>query len=816
MPRKTRLALTAIAATAVTVSAVPASFAATASHVQVAPALQAADPAPASTLSFSPTVSHLVGGGDNDYMVGFAGPGCDPLVSPTCQDEAVPATATWSLDVQDTSGTPSANLKTGTGNTVPEPVDHYTFPAPASSNGTWKVTITFTYQDGTGTTVTRSSSTLIDYGTATAAPATPSAMIDRAPTELVPAGEPLTFTLGGSHVATGSSKWQVVIDYGDGSPQEAHDVTPGGSSDGTFVHTYNYPQGRSRWTAWVAASDGVNLSAWQPVFVNMTPADAKLTVTPLTGTASVINPLVVTLDASASKSWLPGGATITGYQFDCGDPTVAAQPIAGHPGKATCAYVAGGPYQVKVKVKDDHGYEDTSRTQLVNVNSGPPYFSPSLGGLTLGQDPATPLTAVADLSGVVLDGRADPAKVTYTLTWGDGTQNTYTKATLPAGGKVRHTFPAAGTYSLKLDVNDGLNQPQSQQTITVYTYLTPPPKGPTIVERVSGGDRYDTGVHVSRQRWADAADTKSPAYQHPDSVVLATGGGFADALAGVPFSVYKNGALLLTEPNQLTGEVRDEIKRILPADAKHTVYVLGGTAALSPNVVSALTGMGYHVQRIAGSDRYSTALEIAHAMGDPAHAVVARGDDFADALSAGPLASDLFGTGSGPGYVPAAIVLSDNKTLNSATKAYLHGRFTANHGLSVIAVGGGAAWALTAVPGFDGTSADRNSGQLSGDDRYQTASRVADVFLQVDPTTLVGVATGTAYPDALTGGAFMASIGGPLLLTDPKAPSAAMTGQLAQRDGRTNAVFVFGGPAAVAPNVFTSIVATVHGVAKQY
>ncbi|MFD0639112.1 hypothetical protein ACFQ9X_53535 [Catenulispora yoronensis] len=43
-----------------------------------------------------------------------------------------------------------------------------------------------------------------------------------------------------------------------------------------------------------------------------------------------------------------------------------------------------------------------------------------------------------------------------------------------------------------------------------------------------------------------------------------------------------------------------------------------------------------------------------------------------------------------------------------------------------------------------------------------------------------------------------------------------MIGALAERTGIIDDVFVFGGPNAVAPGVFNSVVATVRGVAKQY
>ncbi|NUR59198.1 MAG: cell wall-binding repeat-containing protein [Catenulispora sp.] len=55
--------------------------------------------------------------------------------------------------------------------------------------------------------------------------------------------------------------------------------------------------------------------------------------------------------------------------------------------------------------------------------------------------------------------------------------------------------------------------------------------------------------------------------------------------------------------------------------------------------------------------------------------------------------------------------------------------------------------------------------RFSGADRYATARAVADKF---PAPKAVGVATGSGFADALTGGAAMAALGQPLLLTDPK------------------------------------------------
>lgn len=69
-------------------------------------------------------------------------------------------------------------------------------------------------------------------------------------------------------------------------------------------------------------------------------------------------------------------------------------------------------------------------------------------------------------------------------------------------------------------------------------------------------------------------------------------------------------------------------------------------AGHSPGAYIADT-LHYKVVRLAGATRDDTALAIANdprALNNPAHIVLARGDDFPDALAAGPYASDRQGT----------------------------------------------------------------------------------------------------------------------------------------------------------------------------
>jgi hypothetical protein len=77
--------------------------------------------------------------------------------------------------------------------------------------------------------------------------------------------------------------------------------------------------------------------------------------------------------------------------------------------------------------------------------------------------------------------------------------------------------------------------------------------------------------------------------------------------------------------------------------------------------------------------------------------------------------------------------------------------------------------------------------------------------------TAVGVASGVAFPDALTGGAFAANAGIPLLITAPGTLSGPTRSLLAGWAYSLTAVTLFGGEKAITPTVDGEIVTAVHG-----
>jgi hypothetical protein len=108
------------------------------------------------------------------------------------------------------------------------------------------------------------------------------------------------------------------------------------------------------------------------------------------------------------------------------------------------------------------------------------------------------------------------------------------------------------------------------------------------------------------------------------------------------------------------------------------------------------------------------------------------------------------------------------------------------------------------------------SDKLSGATRYDTAVSVAAVLTEVTghAPTAVGVASGTAFPDALTGGAFAANAGIPLLTTDPATLSDPTRLRLTGWAGSLTAVTVFGGKVAVSDPVVGGIAGAVNGTVK--
>ena len=308
---------------------------------------------------------------------------------------------------------------------------------------------------------------------------------------------------------------------------------------------------------------------------------------------------------------------------------------------------------------------------------------------------------------------------------------------------------------------------------------------------VDGPDRFETAIQVSQDIWPEGSD----------SVVIATGLNWPDALGGSALAGMAGGPVLLTDPEALLPEVAAEIERLTPGQ----IYVLGETEAISADVfadIEALTGGDAEVTRLGGVDRYETAEMVADEVialqtdGYDGTAFVATGENFADALAASPLAA----ANGWPVYLAPHPVISE-QTIDAMQNAGV---------TDCILLGGDAAMpedtnVVILAAGFDAV-------RIDGADRYETASKVAafgvsDAGLAWND---VAIATGQTFPDALAGGAAQGMLGSVMLLvTKTEVPAYTADALVDNRLSIANVRFL-GGMSAVSQAVRDEIHHMMH------
>jgi PKD repeat protein len=217
----------------------------------------------------------------------------------------------------------------------------------------------------------------------------------------------------------------------------------------------------------------------------------------------------------------------------------------------------------------------------------------------------------------------------------------------------------------------------------------------------------------------------------------------------------------------------------------------GGSGGSSGGASGGSGGGDPGMSRLSGADRFGTAVAISQASfpnGGAGAVVLARGDDYPDALVGASLAAAK----------NAPVLLTVGDALSSDTATELQ-RVLAPGG-TVYILGG-----LESVPdsvATEVTGLGYNVVRYAGANRFATAVQVADALN--DPSTVL-LASGTNFPDALSAGAAAAKVGGVVLLTDGSTLPAETGAYLA---AHATKVYAIGGPAAAADSAATPLVGT--------
>ncbi len=300
-----------------------------------------------------------------------------------------------------------------------------------------------------------------------------------------------------------------------------------------------------------------------------------------------------------------------------------------------------------------------------------------------------------------------------------------------------------------------------------------------IVERVAGPSRIETAAAVTER-----------SYERSDVVVLARADSYADALVGGPLAASLDAPLLITGGDRLSPATATMIEEI---DAREAV-LLGGTAALGEAVVADLEALHLTVRRVAGPDRFATAVAVAEEIGGTGDVLVAQGIDadpdrgWPDALAAG-----AFGS-----IEAIPVLLTGTDVLPEVTAEAIADR-------DVIVVGGTAAVSATVESALEEVAASFR--RISGDDRYGTAAAVmVEALDRGQIGDVLHVATGADWPDSLVAGSATGRVGGLFVLVpaDGRIPPVLVPAlnRVAQQ---IESVRVVGGPAVLNDGVLDTL-----------
>ena len=290
---------------------------------------------------------------------------------------------------------------------------------------------------------------------------------------------------------------------------------------------------------------------------------------------------------------------------------------------------------------------------------------------------------------------------------------------------------------------------------------TTPDEKEIKTERVAGRSRIETAVEVSKKY-----------YESADTVIIANYEKFADSLSASALSKALKAPILLVQKDQLDSVVAQEIKRL---GAKN-VIVIGGEKSVDKTKESLSQ---YNVQTIAGANRYETSAKIAQEVikrTGTKQAVIASGENFADALTVAPLANK--------NNMPILLVQQNN--IPKATQEVL------KQIDKVIIVGGEKTISKEVENKLP------NPTRIAGANRYDTAKKIYEHGFK--DSKEVNIANGTNFADSLVIG----SIDCPILLAEAnEIPEAT---KQAFEEAKFEKVNVFGGENSISESVVKELI----------
>ncbi|MCK0114005.1 cell wall-binding repeat-containing protein [Ornithinimicrobium sp. F0845] len=158
---------------------------------------------------------------------------------------------------------------------------------------------------------------------------------------------------------------------------------------------------------------------------------------------------------------------------------------------------------------------------------------------------------------------------------------------------------------------------------------------PDIVDVLSGLAGTDAEVLAGVDRYATAAAIAAATVEPGATAYVVSGLDYPDALTAATLAAPEQGSVLLTR----SGKLPNATVAQLVAQTPDRIVVVGGSGAVSEDVLTELGAYAPVVERLSGEDRYGTAAAVTDSF-DPGVDVlyVATGENYPDALTVAALA----------------------------------------------------------------------------------------------------------------------------------------------------------------------------------
>ena len=377
------------------------------------------------------------------------------------------------------------------------------------------------------------------------------------------------------------------------------------------------------------------------------------------------------------------------------------------------------------------------------------------------------------------------ARVTY-----DG--KTFTQSKIETTKKGSHKYGDWETTSF--NVND---RTSVQKRTCSVCKKTEKKTVRNAVVRFAGSDRAQTAALI-------ANSAKQGMYKTADTVVIATGFDFHDALAAVPLASAYNAPLLLADRDNLSQTTINEIKRL---KAKKVIVVAttnakdnnGNEAAIGAKVYKQLKELRVGVIKLTGKDYYETAEKVAKKLvqktkNEPTEIFVTTDKNYADALTVAPIAA-----------VKGAPIFYVGDKLKAKTRTLLKKyEYSVKN---VYIVGGTNAVSKGVEDSLKKNLKRASVTRFAGDDRYETAIKINNAFSSVFKGKSLCITTGQNFPDALAGGVYAAKELSPMLLVNGALKTLTLSNAQKSylKSRKIDSIAIFGGKTAVSDSIVKTI-----------